>query len=35
MSSYLWLSDGLRGVILSALTVLDIKEMIHFELASS
>lgn len=34
VSSYLWLSDGLRGGILSTLTVLDIKEKIHFELAS-
>lgn len=34
MSSYLWLNDRIRGVILSVLPVLDIKEMIHSELAS-
>ena len=34
VSSSLWLSDGLRGVILSTLTGLDVKGMIHFELAS-
>lgn len=35
VSSSLWLSDRLRGFILSTLTViLNMKELIHFELAS-
>lgn len=34
VSSYLWLSDRIRGVILYNLPVLDIKEIIHSELAS-